>query len=294
MDRRGEPAVTLSVVVSTYESPDALAAVLRSLADQSDQSFTVVIADDGSGTATKAVVEQAGETVFGERLTHVWQPDRGFRPAAALNRGALAADADFLVFLGGDCVPRRHFVRSLRAAARPGWFIAANRVLLPRALTERVISERAPIHRWSTTRVVLATGGGGGAYATLTSRDRRRVGRTGLRDFVPYNNAYCCIAVHVRDFVAVNGYDTRFVGWGDEDVDLAVRLRRLGLRCGHAGPDAVLLHLWHESSQSDERPNWMLLKETERSNRLEAVEGLRELNADEVDMPVPSGDIGVA
>ena len=85
------------------------------------------------------------------------------------------------------------------------------------------------------------------------------------------------LGVHRTDFERVNGYDMRFEGWGEEDVDIAVRLRRIGLRCGHAGPDGTLIHLAHESDVPIERPNWYLLQATEQSDRIEAVDGLREL-----------------
>ena len=42
-------------------SPDALAAVLRALADQSDPDFDVVVADDGSGPATERVVDRRSQ-----------------------------------------------------------------------------------------------------------------------------------------------------------------------------------------------------------------------------------------
>ena len=45
-------ATSVSVVVSTYEWPEALDAVLRGLASQSDDGFEVVVADDGSGAVT--------------------------------------------------------------------------------------------------------------------------------------------------------------------------------------------------------------------------------------------------
>ena len=77
----------------------------------------------------------------------------------------------------------------------------------------------------------------------------------------------------------MNGYDARFAGWGGEDVDMAVRLRRAGLRCGWAGPQSTLLHLWHETRKPPVRPNDALLAETEASDRVEAVDGLRELAA---------------
>ena len=44
---RGNVTELISLVVSTYNRPDALGAVLRSLARQSDRNFEIVIADDG-------------------------------------------------------------------------------------------------------------------------------------------------------------------------------------------------------------------------------------------------------
>jgi len=75
----------------------------------------------------------------------------------------------------------------------------------------------------------------------------------------------------------VNGYDARFAGWGGEDVDMAVRFRRAGLRCGWPGPQGTLLHLWHETRKPAVRPNDPLLVETEASDRIEAIDGLRQL-----------------
>ena len=77
----------------------------------------------------------------------------------------------------------------------------------------------------------------------------------------------------------MNGYDARFAGWGGEDVDMAVRLRRAGLRCGWPGPQGTLLHLWHETRKRPGRPNDPLLAETEAGDRIESVEGVRELAA---------------
>ena len=58
-----------------------------------------------------------------------------------------------------------------------------------------------------------------------------------MPEFVPHDRTYgYLLGVARTDFERVNGYDMRFVGWGEEDVDIAVRLRRIGLRCGHAGP----------------------------------------------------------
>ena len=45
----GKMTSLVSVVVTTYNWPEALSMVLKSLADQKDRNFEIVIADDGSG-----------------------------------------------------------------------------------------------------------------------------------------------------------------------------------------------------------------------------------------------------
>ena len=266
----------LSVVVSTYEWPEALGAVLRALHKQSDPDFDIVVADDGSGPET-AVVVRRWQGRFGQRLIHSWQADEGFRAARVRNLGALARDSNLLVFLDGDCVPRRDFVRTTRASARPGWFGVGRRLLLSPAFTRRVLEEELPIHRWSLARWLPEARHRTG-IAVLTARDRRKVGGLGVPDFVPDGNAYSPVVLAATDFERVNGYDMRYEGWGEEDVDLAIRLRRLGLRCGHLGGSGTVLHLWHPSLVDAERPNWRLLEETERSGALEAASGLHELD----------------
>ena len=266
--------MTISVLVATYEWPDGLFAVLRGLADQSDADFEVVVCDDGSGPETAKVVELCRSHL---RLTHVRQEDEGYRLARVRDLGAHSATGDVLVFVDGDTVPRRHFVRALREAVRPGWFVAGKRLLLDRDLTERALRDRIPIQRWSLPHWSLH-GEHARPLSALTGRDRRRPGREGAPEFAPHADGYGFLLGLLRsDFERVNGYDTRFVGWGGEDVDMAVRLRRAGIRCGWAGPQSTLLHLWHETRKAGPRPNDTLLAETEAGDRIEAVEGLREL-----------------
>ena len=67
----------------------------------------------------------------------MWQEDRGFRLAEIRNRAIAASGGAYCVFLDGDCIARPDFVAAHRALAEPGWFVAGNRVLMSRALTER-------------------------------------------------------------------------------------------------------------------------------------------------------------
>ena len=56
---------------------------------QEDRGFEVLVADDGSGPATAALVEQ-WKARLGVRLTHVWHEHRGFRAGEIRNRAIRA------------------------------------------------------------------------------------------------------------------------------------------------------------------------------------------------------------
>ena len=70
----------LALVITTHERPDALAAVLDSVARQRVAPDEIVIADDGSGVATRQVIDAfaAHSTVPVHRVS---QPHEGFRAA---------------------------------------------------------------------------------------------------------------------------------------------------------------------------------------------------------------------
>jgi glycosyltransferase involved in cell wall biosynthesis len=278
----------LSVVVVTYEWPKALDAALAALADERDDKVEVIVADDGSGEETRSVVERWRET-FGDALRHVRQDDEGWRQSRARNLGALEARGDFLAFLDGDCLARKGFVAAVRRAALPGWFLAGKRLHLGSALSERVVDEHVPVWRWSAARWVLrmprelVTSHREAARAgvLLPVRDRRRPWRPSQPQFSPPYDAYgFFVGVSRSDFEQVNGFDMRYEGWAGEDVDLALRLRRIGLRCGWPGPKATLLHLWHSPKKGSMRSNSPLVEEATQSDRIDAVVGLRELSSE--------------
>jgi glycosyltransferase involved in cell wall biosynthesis len=282
---------SLSVIVVTYEWPEALDVVLRALFEQPDPAFEVIVADDGSGPETASVAHRWQETL-GDRLHYVRQPDEGWRQARNRNLGALRARGDYLVFLDGDCLVRRGFVEAVRRAALPGWFLASKRLHLSPELSKRVLEEKLPVWQWSVARwllhapreLVMSHREAGSPGVLLPLRDRRRPWRQGQPEFSPPYEAYgFFFGVARSDFEQANGFDMRFVGWGGEDEDLAARLRRIGLKCGWPGPRATLLHLWHPAKKGTMRSNAPLVEETKASSQVEAFAGLRELAAEIAD-----------
>lgn len=262
-----------SVIVTTYNRPDALQAVLRGLAAQEDQDFEVVVADDGS-TADTAQLIQTLANDYPVPLRHVWQEDQGFRAAAARNRACAQANGDYWIFLDGDCVPLPDFIGEHKRVAQAGCFVAGNRVLLNDTFTHHALTQQLPLHtrhrgQWLVDRLV-------GRINRWLPLLHAADGAWRLRSPARWQGARTCnLAVWREDFVAVNGFDESYAGWGHEDADLAVRLIRQGVRRKDGRFATAVLHLWHrENDRSQLQENVQRLDEIISSQRIQARQGL--------------------
>lgn len=258
--------IRLAVIVPTYNRPAALDRALESLAEQDTPPVQVIVADDGSGPETAAVVA-AWQSRMPCPLLHVWQPDEGFRLARSRNRAAAVAEADYLVFLDGDCVAFPDFVRRHLALAEKGRFIAGSRILLGEALTREVEFGAGRPQRWGWGHWLLA-------------RMRGRVNRLlpllrlpGRRWRLTRSHRWqgargCNLGIWREDYVAVNGCDERFEGWGHDDAELVSRLMRYGVLRKEGRFAVPVLHLWHrEHDRSNEAENRRRLDEVLNGRR---------------------------
>jgi glycosyltransferase involved in cell wall biosynthesis len=266
----------ISVIVSTYNRPDALDTVLRSLARQSDGNFEVLVADDGSRPDTAAVVKKWQGRV-GRRVVHVWHPDDGFRLAEIRNRAIVAAQGAYCVFLDGDCLTRADFIAAHRALAARGWFVTGNRVLLSRALTARVLRENLTAECWTMAQWLKSRFSHGiNRLAPLVALPLGPLRKARPRAWRGARGAN--IAMWRSDLIAVDGFDSVFAGWGREDSDLFVRLIRAGVRRKDGRYATGVLHLWHpDADRARLSDNEQRLAEVLASDRIVATKGLSAL-----------------
>jgi glycosyltransferase involved in cell wall biosynthesis len=267
----------ISVIVSTYNRTDALAAVLHGLAQQAavrDDSWEIIVADDGSRPETaEQIARLAGECNC--RVVHVWHEDAGFRLSAIRNLSAQVARGDWLVFLDGDCVPFPDFVEHQRSLAEAGWFVAGNRILLDQTFSQQVCGDPAAVRRVVSQRWWRWPG--------LRLRGRCNVWLPTLRLPLGALRKWrarqwrvlkgCNIGVWRQDFLKVDGFDESFSGWGREDSDFAIRLIRAGVRLKDGRFSVPVLHLWHRENdrsklaENDDRLAELLASDRTRARR---------------------------
>ncbi|MGC4001867.1 MAG: glycosyltransferase [Pirellulales bacterium] len=142
----------ISVILSTYNSPDWLEKVLWGYAVQTDRDFEVIVADDGSNDAVRRRIDRMCEELD-LNIRHIWQPDDGFRKSTILNKAIVASHGNYLIISDGDCVPRSDYVAMHRRFARPKRFLSGGYFMLPMGVSvdltrDDVASGRAMSYRW--------------------------------------------------------------------------------------------------------------------------------------------------
>jgi glycosyltransferase involved in cell wall biosynthesis len=262
-----------AVIVTTYNRPDALAAVLEGYLAQTGPCFELLVADDGSTEDTRKVVtDYAARASF--PLHHVWQEDNGFRAAAARNRAIAATRADYIIFTDGDCIPPRDFVAQHFRLAEAGFFLSGNRILLSEAFTQRTLGLHLPVHERHLSAWLLPRLRGDinrwSPLLRLPDGDWRRAAPerwAGAKT--------CNLSAWRDDLVRVNGLDESYSGWGLEDSDLVIRLLHAGVRHKSARFAAPVFHLWHRENDRSRLPeNQRQLEALLASDRIEAQLGL--------------------
>ena len=267
----------ISVLITTYDRPDALDAVLRGLSRQSDRSFEVVVADDGSPPTTAAVVD-SWRNRLGVPLAHVWHEHDSFRAPEISNKAILKSGGAYCVFLDGDCIPRSNFIAGHRSLAEPGWFVFGNRVLMSPELTANVLQRGSEPEAWSLSDFIrLRARGSVNRVAPLITLPLGPLRKRGTRNWRSVRT--CNLAVWRTDLDRVNGQEELYRGWGPHDSDLAVRLIRSGTLRKDGRFATGVLHLWHkDADRSGLEANQVLLENLLKSDRVRALRGLSALD----------------
>ena len=202
---------TLTVVIVTHDSRQALGATVPALVEQLRGGDELIVVDNASADGTAAAVrELAPEATVIETGANL-----GF--ATACNRGADRAEGELLCLLNPDAVPQagwREAIERPLADAR-GW--AAWQALVT-ADGGRTVNTRGGVVHFTG----IAWAGGAGEPADDPSV------RTGSE---PGFVSGACLAIPRRRYLEAGGLADRFFLY-HEDVDLSLRLRLAGATLG--------------------------------------------------------------
>lgn len=232
---------TCSIVVSTYNRPDALELCLESILKQTHLPDEIVVADDGSGEPTRQLIQSIQQS-SSVPVVHIWQPDDGYQLARIRNRAFAAAGGQYLMQVDGDLILEKNFVLDHLKMSRRGRFVSGTRTMMDAELTGKLLRKEV-----SADAI--------GQYTQHLQKKHNAI-RSGPLRVLSYiiernsrNYRYvlgCNMAFWKEDLMKVNGYNESFKGWGKEDNELAVRLQNAGLKLRFIKFGAVVYHLHHK------------------------------------------------
>jgi glycosyltransferase involved in cell wall biosynthesis len=253
---KSQPSICL--LVTTYNWPAALDLLLQSVRQQSILPQEIIIADDGSASATRKIIEKHIR-LSSIHIYHIWQEDRGFRKTLIINKALRHTSCDYIIQIDGDIVLQKHFIADHLAFAEPGCFVQGSRVLLGANRTRRFLhSGQRAIYPFTT-----------GIGNRLNALRLRLLANLFKGKPYDYNKIRACnLAFWRKDFLRINGYDNRFNGWGWEDVEFAARLVHSGIRKKKLKFAGLCYHLHHPlSTRRQAAHNELLFTETVRESR---------------------------
>jgi lipopolysaccharide/colanic/teichoic acid biosynthesis glycosyltransferase/GT2 family glycosyltransferase len=199
---------TLSVIIPTFNSQDALSSCLQALENQSLKrgEYEVIVVDDGSKDQTAEVVL----SFPGARLVSIQHSG----PSVARNYGAKAAVGDLIAFTDSDCVPVPAWLEEISApfddphiVGVKGTYRSTQKGIVPR-------------------------------FVQLEYQHKyKRMARQHYIDFIDtYAAAY-----RKTVFLSNGGFDPSFTVPSVEDQELSFRLAQKGYRMVFA-QDATVVH----------------------------------------------------
>lgn len=258
----------VSLLVATYNRPDALAVYLDSVRYQKVLPDEVIIGDDGSGEETKQMIEKIKKD-FPIPLTHLWQEDKGFRLAMMRNKCVAQAKGEYIIETDGDIFLHPMFIHDHLRLAQKGVYLKGSRVNLGRKLSDEICASRQyrKIYPWSRGIEAKAENAFRFAKLSLFLAPRYRKKQS------PALGAN--MSFWREDFIAVNGYDEFFEGWGSEDEELVYRLQKLGLSKRYLKFAGIVYHLWHEDKHMyNKEKNFEYMRMQKSNNVIRSKQGI--------------------
>lgn len=231
-----------TLVISTYNWPEALELVLLSVKKQTLFPTEVIIADDGSKRDTKELIEKIKED-FPVPLIHIWHEDKGFRKSEILNKAIAKAKGDYIIGVDGDCILHKNFIQNHLESVEDKTYLYGSRVniqasLLPILFKNRMVSFSyfASGLRKRNRNIYMPFLG------TLFYKKKNELSPK-LRG--------CNLSYWKKDFIKVNGYNEDMTGWGREDSELIIRMLNTGVFSKRLKFKAIVYHIYHKEKPKE-------------------------------------------
>lgn len=238
--------IKCSLIISFYNRIDFLILVLSGIEVQTFNDFEVIIADDGSREEIVEEIKSMSKNYYFP-IKHIWHEDKGFRKNKILNQAIMQSSSEYLIFIDGDCIPHKEFIKEHYFNREEKTCLTGRRVNLSKKITEKLTPDLIKQNYLEKNNFLLFWDSllgntidfEKGIY--LKSKILRKIVNKKSRGILGSN-----FSVHKNDLLAINGFDERYEAPSiGEDSDLQFRLELNGVIIKSLNNIAIQYHLYH-------------------------------------------------
>lgn len=240
----------ISVIVTLYNRLEYARNMILSLINQTLMIDELIFADDGSKEDVADIIKDLIDKCPFE-IKCVYQEDIGFRLARSRNNGARAATGEFLIFLDQDVIMPDDFIEKV--------FFARNE--------KRIVSVRGYLtsekEKYEIQKMINKKYNYQNIYSYVYNKKSDKFFKNIIRKDILYRFLYkikfrtrgtkmvgLMFALYKKDYIAINGFDDNYKGWGKEDDDFCNRFYKYGGEVYPLKLKEYLLHMYHPFSST--------------------------------------------
>lgn len=263
---------TVTVLVSTYNWPEALERCLQTVWEQDRLPDEIIIADDGSEEETRNLIDRL-KIQSPVPLIHVWHPDKGFRLSVIRNKAIAVATSEYIIQIDGDILMDSHFISDHLYLVEKNSFLCGSRVWINQEHSKELLNQKGVI-KVDRSRFPLSS-----ILNSVRSKFLSKFLADRYKKNQPAILRGCNMSFWKQDILDINGYNESIQGWGSEDSEMAFRFMNKGVKKRFLKFAAVAYHLYHKENNKDNLANNdIILKNTIEEKRIWTEYGINKNN----------------
>lgn len=242
----------ITVIVTLYNRLEYARNMILALLNQTKMIDELIFADDGSRDDVKDVIGDLIEKCpFTIKKTY--QEDIAFRLARSRNNGVREASGDFLIFLDQDVILPNDFIEKFYNNRRKKIMLTTRAIYSEKSQKDFIQKEIEKVKKLVFDEL----------YDKYIKNEQKKEIKSRIRKDFLYKILYriklrsrgvkiagLIFALYKKDYIAINGFDEKFVGWGEEDDDFGNRFFKYGGEVESIKFIKYPIHMYHPSAIS--------------------------------------------
>lgn len=240
----------ISVIVTLYNRLEYARNIIISLLHQTKMIDELVFADDGSREDVAATIEDLIK-ICPFKIKIVYQEDIGFRLARSRNNGVRVATSEFLILLDQDIIMPDNFIEKVYSKRKKKVIVSVRGFLTTEEQKNKIQNIIDTKYDYNEIYSILYNKKDDDFFQKIITKDKlysflyklklrnRGAKMVGLMS-----------ALYKEDYIAINGFDDKYKGWGKEDDDFCNRFYKYGGNVYPIRLEKYLIHMYHPFSNT--------------------------------------------